>query len=136
MRRYLLLGVIVLPLLILAAIFRGSKILIHLGTAELVLIGIVVNLFVIVYSRRRWTANPYGRALMYSKLSLALLVNLSVYSVVFGIPDEWRGFVRIIIFGVILFAQARLFHLLFSAKNKVARLAFEKEAQEMVDKQK
>lgn len=107
------------PALALTLIYHNHPVLHLIGTIELVLIAVVVNAFVIVYSRRNWRANPYGRALMYSKISLAILINLAVLFA-FVEPGEWRLALRVLVFTAILVAQARLLHLLFTLRKQTA----------------
>jgi hypothetical protein len=118
---YWLLGALAVPLFILSVVYHDSPILFLIGTVEVVLIAIVVNTFVFIYLGRNWRANPYGRALMYSKISLAFLANLSVITGVLGPDWEYRSSVRVLLFAGILIAQARLLHLLFSIRNEEAR---------------
>lgn len=110
-----------LPFLGIAIVYRDSEVLFAIGTFELLCIAIVVNTFVIVYWRRNWKANPYGRALMYSKISLALLADLSFVTGFLGPDWEYRYVIRVILFTGILIAQTRLLQLLFSLRHKNAR---------------
>jgi hypothetical protein len=118
---YWIVAIIGLLVAVVALLFHEQSWLFTLGTIELVLIGLVVNTFVIVYARRKWKSNPYGRALMYSKVSLAVLVDLSLLTIAFGPDWEWRAFLRVILFGLVLVAQTRLLQLLFSLRNSEAR---------------
>lgn len=119
--KWFLLAILAIPLLVLATIYHDSRALFVLGTVELIGIAVVVNTFVIVYWQRNWRANPYGRALMYSKISLAALVNLSVITGLLGPDWEYRSVVRVMLFGGILIAQTRLLQLLFSLRNQAGR---------------
>lgn len=114
---YALLLAIGQPAVALTLFYHNHPILQLVGTIELVLIGLVVNTFVILYSRRNWRANPYGRALMYSKISLAILVNLALLFALVD-PGEWRLALRIFVFTAILVAQTRLLHLLFTLRKR------------------
>jgi hypothetical protein len=81
-----------------------------IGSIVLFLMVPPVNLFVFFYVwRSNWHATLAGRALLYSKLSLLLLVDLSVISVIFG--REWPGWpwVRLFVFVAICASQWRLF---------------------------
>lgn len=104
-----------------AFLFYDSPYMFHASTVVLILIAIVVNGFVAVYARRNWRANPYGRALMYSKVSLGIIVNLSLVTSLLGPDWEWRASVRFVCFALILVAQARLLQLLFTTKHVPSR---------------
>lgn len=110
-----------IPFIIIATIYHDSRTLFVIGSIELLCIAVVVNTFVIVYWRRNWKVNAYGRALMYSKISLALLANLSVITGFLGPDWQYRSVVRLVLFAGILVAQTRLLQLLFSLRNKTAR---------------
>ena len=116
-----LFGAAAMLFVVLAIVFHESPWLFTIGTIELALIGLVVNTFVFVYYRRNWRVNPYGRALMYSKISLAVLVDMSLLTALMGADWEWRAALRAILFCGILIAQTRLLQLLFSLRHKEAR---------------
>lgn len=124
---WILMAILATPLLVLAIIHSDSTALFLIGTIELILIALVVNTFVIVYSHRNWRANAYGRGLMYSKISLAILADLSIVTGFLGPDWHYRGVVRVVLFAAILIAQARLLHLLFATSTLEARIAYEKE---------
>jgi hypothetical protein len=107
-----------------ALIFHDSRVLFWVGTAVLTVIGILTTTFVIVYYRRDWRANPFGRALMYSQISTALIVDLSIATSFLGPDWEWRYAVRLLCFVGIMVAQSRFLQLLFSLRNSEAREAY------------
>lgn len=110
---------------LVTVLLYNTPYLFKVGTVELIIIAIVVNTFVIIYSRRNWRANPYGRALMYSKISLAILADLSLVTGLLGPNWSGRGLLRIFVFGIILIAQTRLLQLLFSAKVRNDRKVYD-----------
>lgn len=124
---YWVVGVYFLVLIVLCGIYRDSRILFHIGTAELVAVALVVNVFVFFYLQRNWRANPYGRALMYSKISLAVLADLSLITLFFGPDWPWRAAARVILFGGVFVAQARLLQLLWNLRNEEARDKYHRE---------
>lgn len=110
-----------------------ESVLYAVGTVELIGIAVVVNLFVVLYSFRNWRSNAYGRALMYSKLSLVALVDLSLTTALFG--PEWPGreLVRVLLFGAILASQTRLLVLLIKlGKIKNRRSQLHKDLHRMI----
>lgn len=123
------------PLLIWGIIDPYHPTLFFIGNIELFVISVIVTVFVIVYSRRNWRANPYGRALMYSKVSLALLANLSFFTGLLGSDFSYRGITRIFLFTLILLAQARLLHLLFHVRNAEARHKYDIEYEMQKEKE-
>jgi hypothetical protein len=116
-----LLGFLGIPVLLLAIRFHDSAWLFNLGTVEVALVALVVNAFVVIYSRRRWRANAYGRALMYSMASLAVVADLSVVTLLMGPTWEYRSVFRLMIYGVILIAQLRMFQLLFAKQTDTTK---------------
>jgi hypothetical protein len=110
-----------LPVLILSIIFHNSSWLFTLGTIELALVALVVNGFVIIYSRRRWRANAYGRALMYSMASLGSVALLTVFTLIMGPDWDYRSVVRMVIYGAILVTHLRMFQLLFAKQTEVTK---------------
>lgn len=96
--------------------FHDEPWLFHVGTGIFALVGVIVTTFVIIYGQRNWRANAYGRALMYSMASLALVVLISLVTTFLGRDWEWRAAVRVILFGGIFITQGRLLYLLFLAK--------------------
>jgi Ca2+/H+ antiporter len=111
------LAILGIPVLVLALFFHNSPWLFTLGTIELALVAAVVNAFVAIYSRRRWRANAYGRALMYSMASLAIVADLSMFTILMGPDWTYRSVVRLVIYGAILIAQLRMFQLLFAKQT-------------------
>jgi hypothetical protein len=114
---------IALPILF---IYHESPLIKTFGDMILLLIGLVVNAFVFTYGRRNWRSNPYGRAIMYSEASFAILANLSLVTVLMGPNWEYRSVTRVILFTFILVAQTRLFQLLLSTVDGPARDAYDK----------
>lgn len=106
-----------IPVLLVSIIFHDSRWLFHLGTVELGLVALVVNAFVVIYSRRRWRANAYGRALMYSMASLGAVSLLTVFTLIMGPNWDYRYVVRVVIYGAILVTHLRLFQLLFARQS-------------------
>lgn len=126
-KTYWIFAILCIPIGILAVKFHEEPILFRLGTVVLIFIAIVVNSFVVVYSRRKWRSNPYGRALMYSKVSLALLVDITLITALLGPDWDGRAAVRVLLFGGILIAQIRLLQLLFSVRNPEARRTYDED---------
>lgn len=133
-KSFIVLGVLAVPVFILSVIYHDSKLLFHIGTAVLLMAAIVINAFVILYWRRNWKANPYGRALMYSKISLALLADLSVVTLLVGPDWSGRGVVRLFLYGGIFISQSRLLWLLFTVKGKNVQLEYEQRQKIKEDK--
>lgn len=109
----------------LAIYFHDKRWLFLMGTFEVLLIAIFVTTFVIVYSTRNWRANPYGRGLMYSKISLALFADLSLITNYFGPEWPYRATVRFLVFLGIVISQGRLLQLVITLRSKESREQYE-----------
>jgi hypothetical protein len=129
-RHYILLALLFVPGIILSVMYHDSPALFVVGTIELALIAIVVNAFVFIYLRRNWRSNPYGRGLMYSKMSLAILADLSLITIALGPDWAGRSTARVILYGLILVAQAHLLQLLVQAEGTPGTVAQYKEGEE------
>jgi Na+/melibiose symporter-like transporter len=114
-------GALMLPVLFLAVMFHMDPILITIGTYLLVGICIVVNAFVIVYSQRSWHTNEGGRAIMYTMASFAALADLTLATTFLGRDWEWRGALRVFLFGGIFITISHMLFVLLRAPGNARR---------------
>ena len=95
---------------------------------ELLYIGVVVTTFIIFYAARStwWSTRP-GQALMSSKVTIAVVIWLSLATALFG--QDWPGryWVRVLIFGGIAISQTWLLWVLLKVQG------FEKRQDKAID---
>lgn len=83
-------------------IHADLKTVLDVYSAVLVFVAAVpANLFPLIYSRRPWTRTFVGRALMTNAVGLALLVDTSMFRIVWGNDHEWLSVVRAVVFSII-----------------------------------
>jgi hypothetical protein len=98
------------------------EILNKIGSFILLSIVPPINLFVFFYLfRSNWRSTHPGKALMYSMLSLLLLVDLSAATILLGITFPGREILRILVFGFISYSQWRLFVILIKVQHAFSK---------------
>lgn len=99
-----------------------ERIALQVGDTALIIIAIIVNTFVIQYALlSKWKKTRAGESLMYAKMCLAALVDLSLITVILG-PD-WAGrpYVRAILFIAIAYTQGRLYWSLLRSQARTLK---------------
>lgn len=98
----------------IAFIHHRNPIIMDLGTYVFVALGVVLTTFVVVYGRRPWRTNVYGRTLMYSIGSLAAITDSSLINrLVEHSHGQWWPLIRLTLFTGVLLTEGRLLYLLF-----------------------